>query len=275
MAARTIFTRGFIYAVLLGAAALILVPFVWLIAAATKAPEDIFAYPFFGPRLTLQNFTDLFTLKDYPFARFIVNSLFLAATTVIVQLFFSSLAGFALAKYEFAGKKFIMGLMLSTFLIPFQVTLAPNYELLFRLGLVDTYLGLLLPGAVSIFGIFLFRQAILQVPDELLQAARIDGCSEFRIYWDVIMPVSRPIIGAFCLLTFMASWNSFLWPQIMLHTGANYTLPIALTQLVGIYQQKYGMLMAGTLLSILPPMVLFFLFQKEFVAGLTSGAVKG
>ncbi len=204
-----------------------------------------------------------------------VNSIFVACTAVIVQLFFSSLAGFALAKYEFRGKKAIMLLMLATLMIPGQVVMAPLYELVYRLGLVDSYAGLIIPGAVSVFGIFLFRQAILQVPDELLHAARIDGCSEFRIYWDVVMPISRPMVGAFCLISFMGAWNSFLWPQIILHNSDHFTLPIAMNQMVGLYQQQYGTLMAGTLLCVLPVIVLFLLLQKEFVAGLTAGAVKG
>jgi ABC-type glycerol-3-phosphate transport system permease component len=194
---------------------------------------------------------------------------------VVVQLFFSSLAGFALAKYEFAGKKLLMAFMLGTLLIPGQVTLAPTYELLYRMGLVDTYLGLIIPGAVSVFGIFLFRQSMLQVPDELIHAARIDGCTEFRIWRDIVMPVTRPMIGAFCLIAFMGAWNSFLWPQILLHNRNRFTLPIGLSQLIGLYNQQYGMLMAGTLLAVVPVIALFFLLQKEFVAGLTAGAVKG
>lgn len=271
----TLLGRGIVTLFLLLAAFISLTPLVWLVAAAFKGPDDLFHYLFFAPltRLTLRNFHDLFKTFDY--ARHLMSSVFIACTIVLVQLFFSSLAGFALAKYEFKGKRPLMVLMLSTMLIPGQVVMAPLYELIYRIGLVDTYLGLIIPGAVSVFGIFLFRQAILQVPDELLHAARIDGCSEFRIYWDVVMPVSRPIIGAFCLLSFMGSWNSFLWPQIILHSNARFTLPIALNQLVGLYQQQYGTLMAGTLLSVLPVVVLFFLLQKEFVAGLTAGAVKG
>jgi ABC-type glycerol-3-phosphate transport system permease component len=165
--------------------------------------------------------------------------------------------------------------MLATLMIPAQVTMAPLYELIYRLGLMDSHAGLIVPQAVSVFGIFLFRQYFLQVPDEMLHAARIDGCSEFRLYWDVVMPVSRPMVGAFCLISFMATWNSFLWPQIILHHSDRFTLPIALNQLVGLYQQQYGTLMAGTLLSILPVIVLFLILQREFVAGLTAGAVKG
>jgi ABC-type glycerol-3-phosphate transport system permease component len=165
---------------------------------------------------------------------------FVACAGVVIQLFFSSLAGFALAKYEFRGKQAITLLMLATLLIPGQVTLAPTYELIYRMGLVDTYAGLLVPGAVSVFGIFLFRQAMLSVPTELIHAARIDGCSEFQIYWQIVIPTVRPMIGAFVLIAFMGQWNSFLWPQIILHSAERFTLPIALTQMVGIYQQQYG-----------------------------------
>jgi multiple sugar transport system permease protein len=270
---RTAMGRTIVYLVILGLAAIALTPVLWLVAATTKGPDDLFHYTFFAPRLSAVNFQDLF--RTVNFGRHLVNSLFVACVTVMVQLFFASLAGFALAKYEFRGKRAIMVLMLATMMIPGQVVMAPLYELIYRLGFVDRYVGLIIPGAVSVFGIFLFRQSILQTPDELLHAARIDGCSEFRIYWDVIMPVSRPMIGAFCLISFMGSWNSFLWPQIILHRSERFTLPIAMNQMVGLYQQQYGTLMAGTLLSVLPVVILFLLLQKEFVAGLTAGAVKG
>lgn len=265
--------RALVYAVLISLACVALTPLLWLVLASFKNKDDLFHYMFFAPRYTAGNFKDLFT--TVPFFRYLMNSIFITSTTVMVQLFFSSLAGFALAKYEFKGKKVLMVLMLATMMIPFQVVMAPLYELTYRLGLVDSKAGLIIPGAISVFGIFLFRQSMLQVPDELLHAARIDGCSEFRIYWDIVMPISLPMIGAFCLLTFMGTWNNFLWPQIILHHSDNFTLPIALSSLVSVYSQKYGMLMAGTLLSIAPVVALFLLLQKEFVAGLTAGAVKG
>ena len=259
---------------LVALAAIVLTPLVWLIAATTKGKNDQFHYTFFAPTVSTQNYVDLFHKTDV-FQHNLLNSIFLASTTVIVQLFFSSLAGFALAKYEFKGKKLLTILMLATLMIPGQLTMAPLFELLHRLGLVDSYLGLIIPGAVSVFGIFLFRQSILAIPDELLQAARLDGCSEFQIYRDIVMPVSRPMIGAFCLISFMGTWNSFLWPQIILHNRNLFTLPIALSQMIGTYNQEYGMLMAGTLISVLPVVILFLVLQKEFVAGLTAGAVKG
>lgn len=262
------------YAALCVLAAIVLMPLIWLVASTTKSSNDQFHYLFFAPHVTSENFVKLVSKSDM-LPRGLLNSAFLASATVLIQLLFSSLAGFALAKYEFKGKRALVILMLATVMIPGQLTMAPLYELLHHFGLVDTYLGLLIPGAVSVFGIFLFRQSIIQVPDELLQAARIDGCSEFRIYWDVVMPVSRPMIGAFCLMSFMGTWNSFLWPQIILHHKELFTLPIALNQLRGAYDNESGMLMAGTLVSVVPVVVLFLALQKEFMAGLTAGAVKG
>ncbi len=271
MVLRTTRLLGWLLLVLI--AVLTFVPMIWLVAASLKAPEDLFSYTFFSPNPSLKNFYDLFTQVE--FLRYMMNSVFVACTAVVLQLFFSSLAGYALAKYEFKGKYALTLLMLSTMLIPGQVTLAPTYELIYRFGWVDTFWALLVPGAVNVFGIFLFRQAIMSVPNELIHSARVDGCSEFQIYWRIVMPTVRPMVGAFVLIAFMGQWNSFLWPQIILHSSERFTLPIALTQMVGIYQQQYGMLMAGTLLSVLPVMILFLFLQREFVAGLTSGAVKG
>ncbi len=269
----TIAARGAVITLLVLAALVTLTPVVWLIAATTKNPDDFWSYYFFAPRLSNENFKALFAA--IPFGLYVINSAFVTSSVVIIQLFFSSLAGFSLAKYDFKGRNVVTVLMLTTVMIPGQVIMAPLYEQIYRLGLMDTHAGLIIPGAVSVFGIFLFRQAMTQVPDEMIHAARIDGASEFQIYWGIVMPVVRPMVGAFCLISFMGAWNNFLWPQIILHTGSNFTLPIGLNSLVGLQQQQYGALMAGTLLSILPVVVLFLLLQKEFIAGLTSGAVKG
>ena len=264
-----------LHAVLVLSSVVMLTPMVWLIAATIKGPDDLFHYLFFPSpsRFSLYNFRQLF--EQIPYVRFMINSLFVAGATVLVQLFFSSLGGFALAKYEFKGKRLIMVLMLTTMMIPAQVMLAPMYELIYAMGLVDSYWGLIIPGAVSVFGMFLFRQSMLDLPDDLLQAGRIDGCTELRLYWDVVLPVQRPMIGAFCLIAFMGSWNNFPWPQIILHSQERFTLPIGLNQMVGLYAQEYGAMMAGTLLAVLPVVLLFFLLQKEFISGLTAGAVKG
>ena len=269
----TIAARVAIIVLLVLAAMIALTPLVWLIAATTKNPDDFWSYYFFSPRFSTENFKALFAA--IPFGLYVINSAFVTCAVVIIQLFFSSLAGYSLAKYDFKGRNVVTVLMLVTVMIPGQVIMAPLYEQIYRLGLMDTHAGLIIPGAVSVFGIFLFRQAMTQVPDEMMHAARIDGASEFQIYWDIVMPVVRPMVGAFCLISFMGAWNNFLWPQIILHSQSNFTLPIGLNSLVGLQQQQYGALMAGTLLSILPVVVLFLLLQKEFIAGLTSGAVKG
>jgi multiple sugar transport system permease protein len=262
-----------LYVALAAWTALVLTPFAWLLAASLKSPDDLFHYFFFSPNLYWGNYRQLF--EEIPFVRFLMNSLFISGATVMLQLALCSVGGFALAKYEFAGKKTGMAVLLCCMMIPPQVVLAPLYELMCSLRLLDSHFGLILSGAVNMFGLFLFRQYMLQIPDDLLEAGRIDGCSELRLFWTVMLPVCRPVTGALALIAFTTSWNSFLWPQIMLQSEQRFTLPIALSQLVGIYSQDYGVLMAGTVLSVLPVLLLFLLLQKEFLSGLTAGAVKG
>ena len=170
-----------------------------------------------------------------------------------------------------------MAIMLATMMIPYQVLLPSMQLIMYHVGWINSYAAILVPGAVSVFGIFLFMQAMKQVPDELLQAGRVDGCGELRLWWEIALPIVRPMIGAYTLLTFMGSWNAFLWPQIVLQQQGKYTLPIGLANMMGLPQNQapYGVLMAGTLLSILPVAILFFVLQREFIAGLASGAVKG
>lgn len=275
------------YALLCLAAAVVLTPFFWLTCAAFKDKSVLMQYTFMPPpdewssaTLNLGSFRELFKGENTPqgkvyFWRYLLNSLFLASASTMIHVFFASLSGYTLAKYEFPGKKAIMLFMLGSMMIPGMILLAPVYQLIYRLGWTDTYWALLVPGAVPVFGIFLFRQAILSVPDELMEAARIDGCSEFGIYWNLVMPLVRPMTGAFCLVSFLGSWNNFLGPQIFIHTQAKLTLPVVLNQYIGIYSQDYGVFLAGTLLSILPPAIIFFALQREFVSGLTRGAVKG
>jgi multiple sugar transport system permease protein len=276
--------RGWLAGLLLHAGLVVLavvsiMPFLWLIAAAFKQQRDIFRSVLLPwddlGALTVENFRYLFT--QTPFARWTFNSLFLASAQTVLAVTLSSLAGFALAKYRFRGKRPLMLLMLGTLLLPYPVLLPSSWELMYFFGWLDTYWAILLPGMVSVFGIFLFRQSMLAVPDELLHAGRVDGCSELRLWWEIALPIVRPMVGAFTLLSFLGNWNSFLWPQIVLMDEAKYTLPIGLANMMGLpeFETQYGVLMAGTLVSILPVAVLFFLLQKDFVAGLTSGAVKG
>jgi ABC-type glycerol-3-phosphate transport system permease component len=229
--------------------------------------------------INLTNLRKLLTPADsvegpISFWRYVGNSLLLASTITFCSLVFSSMAGYALAKYQFTGRGAAMTFMLASLTVPAVVMLAPNFEVIYRLGWMDTYKALVVPAAVSVFGIFLFRQAMLGVPDDLIEAGRIDGCGEFRIYLTLIMPLVRPVTAAFCLITFLAAWNAFLGPNIYLQSQSKVTLPVVLNQYVGTYKQQYGVFLAGTLVAIIPPAVLFFALQREFISGLTSGAVK-
>ena len=167
-------------------------------------------------------------------------------------------------------------MVLSSLIIPGSLLLAPGYQLLYKLHLLDSFAGLILPGIAPAFGVFLFRQSMMNsVPGDLMEAGRIDGCGEIRMFFTIILPIVRPMTGAFLLITFLGCWNNFIGPQIVLQTPEKFPLAVAIAQLKGLYSTNYGMLMAGTLGSIVPVLALFLLLQKEFIAGLTAGAVKG
>ena len=275
-----IFVRIPLHLLLVIAAAISLSPFVWLICACFKSGGDLFNFTFLPfskhgilfTHLTLSNFTRLF--QENQFGRWMLNSIFLSCAQTAMAVTLASLGGFALAKYRFRGRKIIMAMMLGTMLLPAQVLMPSSYELMYKFGWIDSYLAILVPGSVNVFGLFLFRQAMLGVPDELLEAGRIDGCGEFRIYLTLAMPLVRPMTGAFCLISFLGAWNSFLGPNVFLQSQHHLTLPVVLNQYIGEYRQDYGIFLAGTLLAIVPPAVLFLALQREFISGLTSGAVK-
>ncbi len=261
-----------------------LIPFAWLVVASLKAPEDFFSSMFLPPgdgpfgigwdKLTWGHYRRLFT--ELGIGRAMLNSVFLSSVTALVATLTAAAGGYALARLRFAGRGVVTLLVLTALIIPPPLLLAPTYQLLFDLGLLDSFAGLILPAAAPAFGVFLFRQATLQsVPRELLDAARIDGCSEIGIFFSVVLPLVRPMLGAFMLITFLAMWNNFVWPQVVLQSSEKFPLAVAVSQLKGVYKQDYGLLMAGTMISVLPPAVLFLLLQKEFISGLTAGAVKG
>ena len=275
------------FVTLLGASLLVLAPFAWLLAAVFKDRSVLNEYTFLPPlsewsgkTLNLENFRRLFQGEDTVqgkvyFWQYLLNSLFFASAVTLVQLVFCSLAGYALAKYEFYGKRALMSFMLGSMMVPPVLLFAPIYEVMVRLGLIDTYHGVVLPSVVSAYGIFLFRQAIVSVPDEMLDAGRIDGSSELGIYFRLVMPLVRPMSAAFCLITFLTQWNAFFQPSIFLQSQDMLTLPVILNLYIGLYQSDYGLFLAGTAIAIIPPALLFFALEKEFISGLTSGAVKG
>ncbi len=212
--------------------------------------------------------------KTVPYNRYFINSIFIATASTLLTLFFCSLGGYAFAKYQFRGQKLLFGILLASMMVPFQVLLVPLFGLMYDIGWLNSYKAIIIPFSVGAFGVFLMRQFIVTIPSELLDAARIDGCSEFGIYYRVVLPIIKPALGALTIYSFLGSWNGYLWPLIILRDEAKYTLPIGLANLVGIYRQDYGMLMAGTLLSLMPIVILFLAMQREFVHGITLGSVK-
>lgn len=284
---RTAHTLGlaFTYALLTALALLTLVPFAYLICSAFKTRAAFFS-SYFLPvgdgllgidwaGLTLDNFRDLLRDPNLHFGISIVNSVFYASITSLLATLFAAMGGYALAKFDFRGNRFFTGLVLGALIIPGPLLLAPGYQLIYRLGLLNTFTGLILPGLAPAFGVFLFRQAMIHsVPLDLMEAARIDGCGELRMFFSIVLPLVRPMIGAFCLITYLGTWNNFINPQIILQTPEKFPLAVAIAQLKGLYGTNYGMLMAGTLISVFPVVVLFLLLQREFISGLTAGAVK-
>ena len=212
--------------------------------------------------------------QTVPYNRYFINSVFIATASTLLTLFFCSLGGYAFAKYQFRGQKILFGILLASMMVPFQVLLVPLFGLMYDIGWLNSYKAIIIPFSVGAFGVFLMRQFIVTIPSELIDAARIDGCSEFGIYYRIVLPIIKPALGALTIYSFLGSWNGYLWPLIILRDEVKYTLPIGLANLVGIYRQDYGMLMAGTLLSLMPIVILFLAMQREFVQGITLGSVK-
>ena len=271
------------YGVLYAGAAIVLVPFLWLLCGAFKHNEDFFGSMFlprgeglFGiawGRLTLDNFKAL--LANSTILRAMLNSVFLSSMTALIATFVCAMGGYALAKLRVRFGPILLAVVLAAVIVPPTLLLAPGYQLLFRLGMLDSFWGLIIPAAAPAFGVYLFRQASLgSIPDELIEAARIDGCGELRIFSAVAVPLLRPMISAFMLITFLGVWNNFINPQIVLQSAEKFPLSVAVAQLKGVYYQDYGLQIAGTLLSVAPVLGLFLLLQRDFVSGLTSGAVK-
>jgi multiple sugar transport system permease protein len=223
---------------------------------------------------TLDNYVRL--LRRDSLGTYVVNSFFFASMTSLLATLACAMGGYALAMFQFRGRRLMINMVLAAIIIPMTMLVAPAYQMIYRFGLLDTMTGLILPALAPPFGVFLFRQAMLGgLPGELLEAGRIDGCGEIRMFFTLALPMVRPMVSAFMMITFLASWNDFIHPQVILQSAQNITLSVAVAQLKDVYQQDYGMLMAGSMIAILPVMLLFLLLQREFIAGLTSGAVKG
>ena len=268
---------NFAYFILVPLSLVALLPFVWMILSSFKTLAEVRQIPptFFPQEFTLENYERVLNDPDLPLATFYRNSAIIALANVVQVLFTSSLFGFIFAKYEFKGKKFLFWFILSLMMIPHQMTMIPGYLVLAKLGLINNLLGLIIPAAIDAFGIFLFRQFALSIPDELIDAARVDGAGEFSIYFRIVLPQLGPALATFGMLTFMFNWNSYLWPLIVLTEKNVRTLPIILTWFSNQMVDKTNLTMAASVLVILPVLLVFLLVQRWIVQGITLSGLKG
>ena len=252
-----------------------LVPFIWMLSASFMFDGDASVFPpiFIPDPFTITQYTVLFERLNV--ARNFFNSLFLSVTVTLISLFLNSMAGYAFAKYKFKGKNQLFNLLLSSMIIPSQVTMLPLFLMLKSMGLINTYMAIIIPGLANIFGIFLIRQYVMAIPDSLLEAARIDGASDFEIYRKVIIPLATPILVTLAIFTFLGTWNDFLWPLIALTDNSMYTLPVALANLMGEHTKDPELMMAGSVITIIPVIIVFLVLQKYYVRGIMMGSVKG
>lgn len=273
---KRLFTQSFAYLILIFGTLVTLVPFIWVILTSLKPASEIIRMPptFFPETWTLDSYRTIFTDPNVPLARFYMNSLFVSVFRVFITIFTSTLAGFIFAKYRFWGKDIIFGFILVQLMIPFQVVMIPAYLILVKLGLVDSLWGLVIPSMVDAFGIFLMRQFVEGIPNELMDAARIDGSSEFGIFWRIILPQMGSAIAALGIFTFMGTWNDYLWPLIVITTHEKRTLPLLLTWYNSQHGTRYDLTMAASILVLLPILVVYAIFQRRFVRGITMTGFK-
>ena len=251
------------------------IPFIYMMTASFRQQGELYSLPVtIMPREWHgHNYVKLF--DDTDFVIWYGNTIFTAGIRTVVGVYFAALAGAAFAKYSFRFKRFFFFLVLATLTLPFQVLLVPLFLMMRDFGWIDTYLAIIVPGVVGAFNIFLMRQYIEAVPDELMDAARIDGASEIGIFHRIILPLVRPALGVVAILTFVNTWNDFLWPLIVLHDDKKYLLSIGIATMDGPYDVEIGAIMAASFLSTLPILIVFILMQRQIIAGLTQGAIRG
>lgn len=263
------------YAVLIGMSFVALFPFLWMLSTSLKDTYSLYTFPpqFIPKNPTLANYVFLFTRTK--FFIWLKNSAIVSGAITSFGLIFNSMAGYAFAKQRFIGREPLFLLILGVLMIPTHVLIVPVFLMLSKLDLIDTYWALILPGCASPFGIFLMRQYIETIPSDLIEAARIDGCSEFRIYWQIILPLCKPALAALGVVSFLGSWNSFLWPLIMTTKSEMSTLPVAIAAFQGQYATQWGVIMAGAMSMFLPVLIVFLALQRHFVEGIALTGVKG
>ncbi len=272
---RLLLTKIALYTLLVIGALLALGPMMWMLSASVMPTGEASAYPprFFPSSVTFEHYTELFTRLNL--GRYLFNSAFIAFMVTAISLVINSMAGYAFAKLRFRGRDRTFRLLSLGLVLPVQVAMLPLFLLMKNLHLINTYWGVIIPGMSSIFGIFLIRQYALSIPDDMLDAARIDGASELRIYWEVVVPGILPILATLAIWTFLATWNDFMWPLIVLSDESHYTLPVALANLSGEHVQDTELMMAGSVLTVIPVLAVFLFLQRYYIQGVMAGSVKG
>lgn len=257
---------------------IIIIPFYILVISSFKPGNDLIRYginlKLEFDKMSLDNFIFLFTGEHQYFTWFF-NSLFLTAVSVILTLFICSAVGYGFAMYDFKGKNFLFICVLFVMMVPFEILMVPMYSQIIDMGLIDTYTGIVLPGITSASTVFFFRQYLSGIPRDLISAGRIDGASEYGIFFRIILPILKPAFAAMAILNTMGAWNNLLWPLLVLKTDTKFTLPIGLNTLMTPYGNNYDLLIVGSFFSVIPVLIIFLCFQKYFVDGMTAGAVKG
>lgn len=266
----------FLYGFLILISIFMILPFIWMLSTSFKPPQDVFGYP---PRLITENSNlenYLFLFRERNLMRVVWNTMFVSLASTVLSLFFTSLGGYGFAKFDFPGKMPLFAFLLATMIIPGAVMMVPSFVLMRYFGWVNTFLPLIVPGAASAFGIFFFRQYISTISDELLDAARIDGATEFGIYFRIVAPIILPGMTSLGLIFFMTSWNNYLGPLIYLKSPEKFTIPLAIASFSGgAGLTAFSEQMAMSVISLLPLLVIFLMFQRQFVDGITAGAIKG
>lgn len=263
-----------IYSFLIVSSFITLVPFLWMIGASFMVDGNASVFPpvFLPDPFTFIQYKTL--LERLNITQNFFNSFILSVSVTFISLLFNSMAGYAFAKYRFAGKKFLFNLLLSSMIIPSQVTMLPLFLMLKSMGLINTYMAIIIPGMANIFGIFLIRQYCLSIPDSLIEAARIDGATDFQIYRKVILPLAIPILVTLAIFSFLGTWNDFLWPLIALTDDSMYTLPVSLANLMLEHTKDPELMMAGSVVTLIPVIIVFLVLQKYYIKGIMMGSVK-
>lgn len=269
--------RILIYIILITIALLVILPLLWMVSTSLKPKSQLFERQIHWiPRtITLDNYESLFSNNNTPIVRWFVNSLFVASAVTVLTLLVDALAAYAYARMNFPGKNILFGLLLTTLFMPGVMFLIPNFLTVYRLGLLNNYLGVILPALAGVFGVFFLRQFFLGLPRELEEAAEIDGANRFQTFYQIVLPLAKPALATLGIITFLAAWNDFLWPLLILQNRTMQTLPPGLRTLQGAYTSEYGLMMAGAVVVAIPVLILYATLQRYIVQSVATSGLKG